>query len=657
MKRHFRTLKKDIQSEDFTVAGIGDMSGDVFGNGMLLSRHIKLVAAFNHMHIFIDPNPDVKKSYAERKRVFNLSRSSWQDYNSKLISKGGGVFSRRAKSIELTPEMQALLDTRRERMTPSELIVLILKAPVELIWNGGIGTYIKASGETNASVSDKTNDEIRITGSQVRARVIGEGGNLGMTQRGRIEYAQHGGLCYTDSIDNSAGVNCSDIEVNIKILLSQLVKAGRITEDQRNSLLIEMTDDVADFCLENNYYQSQIIDNITLHAPQRMHEHARFMRHLEREKIMSRFLEYLPNDDQVTERIAQNKGLTRPELAILISYSKLTYKNALLASATLHEECYNRLLLSYFPRRLRELYADEILLHPLRSEIIATMLSNRITNNIGIGFGYRIREETGASIEDIARAYVITVDVFNLKETFHKLDALDNKMQEVHRHECFQTLSGLLERSISWLLRNQPANMNVDQTIDRYLTDVNILREVISGVLTGQSRKNYAATRRRFINHGLPAELAQEITDQMTLASAFDIIEIKTRLHGNTEQIARVFYDLSDRLQLPWIRSSISSTEIYSHWNNLAIVNLRNDLHANQRNLTELVLQSIDSIKDASKALKLWEKRNVEALERYDQIINEITALQTRDFATISILVNEVRRLVQVGKRSHYTGY
>ncbi len=657
VKRHFRTLRKDIQNEAFTVVGIGDMSGDVFGNGMLLSPCIKLVAAFNHLHIFIDPDPNIKKSYAERERLFKLPRSSWQDYNSELISKGGGVFSRRAKSIELSPEMQSLLDTRRERMTPNELIVLILKAPVELIWNGGIGTYIKASGETNASVSDKANDEIRITGSQLRAKVIGEGGNLGLTQRGRIEYAQHGGLCYTDSIDNSAGVNCSDIEVNIKILLEQLVKAGRISATQRNKLLVDMTDDVAEFCLENNYYQSQIIDNITLHAAERMHEHARYMRHLEREKIMSRFLEHLPNDDQVTERIAQHKGLVRPELAILISYSKLTYKNALLESASLHEECYNRLLLSYFPRQLRALYADEILLHPLRREIIATMLSNRITNNIGIGFGYRIREETGANIEDIARAYVITVDVFDLKSTFHKLDALDNKMQEVHRHECFQALSGLLERSISWLLRNQLASMNVDQAIDRYLNDVNILREVISGVLTGQSRKNYVATRRRFISHGLPSELAQEITDQMTLASAFDIIEIKTRLHGNTEQIARVFYHISERLQLPWIRNSISSTEIYSHWNNLAIVNLRNDLHANQRNLTELVLQTVDSIQDASKALQLWEKRHAEALERYDQIINEITALQTRDFATISILVNEVRRLVQIGKRTHYVGY
>ena len=386
VKRHFRGLGKNIQKEKFTVVGIGDMSGDVFGNGMLLSPCIQLVAAFNHMHIFIDPDPDVKKSSQERQRMFNLSRSTWNDYNKKLISTGGGVFARKAKRIDLSPQMQQLLQCKEAHLTPDELIVYILKAPVDLIWNGGIGTYIKASNETDADVSDKSNDAIRINGRQVRARAVGEGGNLGVTQRGRVEYALNGGLIYTDSIDNSAGVNCSDKEVNIKILLSQLVKSGRLSNKERNQLLVDMTDEVAQKCLFNNYRQTQIIDSIEKRAALNMYQHARFMRHLEAEGIMSRRLEHLPNDKQITDRIAKNQGLTRPELSILLSYSKLTYKNALLESSSLTEQCYDALLLGYFPRLIRSRFADEILQHPLRKEIIATILSNQIANNIGIGF-------------------------------------------------------------------------------------------------------------------------------------------------------------------------------------------------------------------------------------------------------------------------------
>ena len=417
VKRHFRGLGKDIQNEDFTVIGIGDMSGDVFGNGMLLSKHIRLVGAFNHMHIFIDPDPDTKKSFKERSRLFELPRSAWTDYDKTLISKGGGVFSRKAKKIELTPEIQALLDCKEEHLTPNELIVYLLKARVDLIWNGGIGTYIKAAVETNAAVSDKNNDDIRINGKQVRAKAIGEGGNLGVTQKGRIEFAQNGGLIYSDSIDNSAGVDCSDNEVNIKILLSEIMKSGRLSRDERNKLLIDMTENVAANCLLNNYKQTQIIDIMETDAGINMHQHARFMRHLEREGILNRRLETLPNDEQITERIGKNQGLTKPELSILLSYSKLTYKNAILETSSLEEECYNDLLLRYFPPKLRDLYADEILRHPLRKEIIATILSNKITNDIGIGFGFRIREETGARIENIAKAYVVSVEVFDLIDT------------------------------------------------------------------------------------------------------------------------------------------------------------------------------------------------------------------------------------------------
>ncbi len=655
VKRHFRGLGKNIQKENFTVVGIGDMSGDVFGNGMLLSPCIQLVAAFNHMHIFIDPSPDVKTSYQERQRMFGLSRSAWSDYNKHLISKGGGVFSRKAKSIDLTPEIQQLLQCKEDRLTPDQLIVYILKAPVDLLWNGGIGTYVKASNETDSDVSDKNNDAIRVTGRQLRAKAIGEGGNLGVTQRGRVEYALAGGLLYTDSIDNSAGVDCSDNEVNIKILLSQLVKFGRLSHKERNQLLVEMTDEVAQKCLLNNYRQTQIVDSLEKHAALNMYQHARFMRHLEEGGIMNRRLEHLPNGKQITDRIAKNQGLTRPELSILLSYSKLTYKNALLGSSSLTEECYDSLLLGYFPRLIRERYADEILKHPLRKEIIATILSNQIANNIGIGFGSRIREETGSTIEDIAKAYVVCVEVFELYDTWRKLEKLDNVVNERDRHEIFQTVSGLLERSISWLLRNQPSDFNVSHVIERYKTDTRILRQVISSAIIGKSRKNYLATKRSFIKYRLPAALAQELVDKSTLASAFDIIEIKSKLFSDTENVARLFYALSERLQLHWIRDAISQTVVRTHWNHLAILNLRNDLHANQHNLTEIVLQIVDNKRHTNKALAIWEEHLSTALQRYDSMLNEFSAMRSCDFPTISVAVSEVRRLVQLSKREHYS--
>jgi glutamate dehydrogenase len=651
VKRHFRGLGRNIQKEPFSVVGIGDMSGDVFGNGMLLSPCIRLVAAFNHMHIFIDPNPDIKKSERERRRLFGLNRSTWNDYNKKLISKGGDVFLRSAKQIDLSPEMQQLLGCKEDHLTPNELIVYILKAPVDLIWNGGIGTYFKARSETDIDVSDKSNDAIRINGGEIRAKALGEGGNLGITQLGRVEYAQAGGLNYTDSIDNSAGVDCSDNEVNIKILLSQQVKSGQLSAEERNQLLVDMTDEVAQKCLFNNYRQTQIIDSIERHAAERMHQHARFMRHLETEKIMNRRLEQLPSDKQITDRVAKNQGLTRPELSILLSYSKLTYKNALLGASSLTLDCYDPLLLGYFPRLIRKRFAAEIRQHPLRKEIIATILSNQIANNIGIGFGSRIREETGSTIEDIAKAYVVCVEIFGLYDTWRKLEGLDNVVHENDRYESFHAVSGLLERSISWLLRNQPSDFSVSEMIARYKPDTQALLGVISNSIIGQSRKNYLATRRRFVKFRLPVTLAQELVDKTTLASAFDIIEVKSTLDCDIESVAKLFYAISERLQLHWIRDAISETIVRNHWNHLATLNLRNDLHANQHNLTELVLRCVDNKRHTGKAMAIWEQQNAVALERYDGILNEFSAMRRCDFQTISVAVSEVRRLVQLGKR------
>jgi glutamate dehydrogenase len=646
VKRHFRFLGKDIQQEPFTVLGIGDMSGDVFGNGMLLSPKIQLVAAFNHLEIFIDPNPDIETSFAERQRLFALPRSGWSDYNKKLISKGGGVFSRKAKKVALSPQMKALIGSTTSYLTPDELINALLKAPVELLWNGGIGTYVKATSETHDQVKDKANDALRVNGRELRVKVVGEGGNLGFTQLGRIEYAQNGGLIYTDSIDNSAGVDCSDHEVNLKIMLSRLVLKGELSIEQRNKLLFDMTDDVAQLCLQNNYDQTQILDIILSRSAELMHEHNRFIRHMEADKVLNRKLEYLPYEDTITERIAQNQGLFGPEMSILLSYSKLTYKNALLESSLADEPFFDEILLDYFPAAVHENYRDEILSHPLKREIIATQLSNQVINQIGPGFGFRMREETGANIVSIAKAFVIAKKIYNSDALWKRLQQLDNRVTEPSRYNAFRMISGLLERSISWLLRNHPARLDVETLIERYRNDCNRLRKVIPHALTGKARKTYTLAKRQLLKQGFPADIAGELAETSILASSFDIIEIKISQRSGTENTARLFFAISERLQLNWIRDQISETNVRNHWHQLAIANMRNELHRYQRQLTELILQSVKNKRHTTKALKQWMDKYDYAIRRYDQILSELQALRKLDYTMASVGVFEVRRLI-----------
>ncbi len=648
VKRHFRGMGKNIQKEPFTVLGIGDMSGDVFGNGMLLSPTIQLVAAFNHMHIFIDPNPDIKASFKERQRLFALPRSSWQDYNIELISRGGGVFSRQLKKIQMTDQMKALTGTNSNFLTPDELIQLLLKSPVDLLWNGGIGTYVKASTETNEKVKDKANDSLRINGVELKAKVVGEGGNLGFTQLGRIEFAKKGGLIYSDSIDNSAGVDCSDHEVNLKIMLSQLVLKGQLTMSDRNKLLSEMTDDIAQLCLQNNYDQTQIIDTILVNAPELMHEHNRFIRHLENTKVLNRKIEYLPYEDAITERTSQNLGLYGPELCILLSYSKLTYKEALLESDLANEPFFQQTLLEYFPKRMQQDYKEEILNHPLKREIIATQLSNQVINQIGPGFGFKMREETGTNIASIAKAFAISKTVFNTDKLWKQIQNLDFVVNEQHRYASFRMISGLLERSISWILRNHTTHLEVEVLIKRYLNDFNRLRKVIPQALSGQARKTYTITKRQLLKQKFPVNIAKELAEISVLASSFDITEIKISQRSNIENTARLFFSISERLQLNWVRDQVSETNVRNHWHQLAIVNMRNELHRIQRQLTELILQSVKNKRHTTMALKGWMDKYEYAIRRYDQIISELQAQRKLDFTMASVAVFEVRRLLSL---------
>ncbi len=646
VKRHFRVLGKDIQTENFTALAIGDMSGDVFGNGMLLSPNIQLVAAFNHLHIFIDPDPDVKVSYDERKRLFELPRSSWLDYKKNLISKGGGIFSRNSKKIPLSLEMKSLTGSNKDDVTPNELIKLLLLSPVELLWNGGIGTYVKGSIESHSSVKDKINNAIRINGDELKARVIGEGGNLGFTQLGRIEYANNGGLIYTDSIDNSAGVDCSDHEVNLKIMFSRLILQDKMQLKERNRLLTDMTEDIAKLCLQNNYDQTQIIDMIHMQSANLMHEHDRFINYMEKNNILDRKLEYLPSKESVTDRIASNQGLTRPELCILLSYSKLTYKHALLSSQLSDEPYFNLILSGYFPVAMQRKFKSEILSHPLKREIIATQISNQIINQVGPGFGFRMREETGANIVSIAKAFVISQAVFNTQKLWVDLQGLDNQVNEQNRYACFRMISGLLERSISWLLRHHPAHLDVERLVNRYQPDCLRLRKVIPHALTGQIRKSYASSRRLLLKQGIPDHIASELAETTMLASTFDIIEIRISQKSSIENTTRLFFSVAERLQLNWVRDRISDTNVRNHWHHLAVANMRNSLHRNQRKLTEVILQSVNNKRHTTKALNQWIDKYSYAIHRYEKILNELQALRKLDFTMASVAVSEVRRLL-----------
>ena len=462
VKRHFRELGIDTQTTDFTVVGIGDMSGDVFGNGMLLSRHIKLLGAFDHRHVFLDPNPDPEASFNERERLFNLPRSSWADYDSKLISKGGGIYQRSAKSVKVTPEVKKVLGIDVNSLTPADLIRALLTAPVDLLYNAGIGTYVKATQQTHAEVGDRANDAIRVNGKDLRCRVVVEGGNLGLTQLGRIEYALSGGKINTDAIDNSAGVDCSDHEVNIKILLNLVVAEGRMTEEERNKLLAEMTDEVGALVLRDNYFQTQ---SLSVRKSMPLDAQKRFIRYLEKAGRLNREIEFLPSDEELVSRKAAKGGFTSPERAVLLAYSKITLYDELLASEVPDDPYISTALVRYFPAPLRERYREQMGCHPLRREIIATHVTNEMINRVGSTFVHRMQEETGARAPDVVRAYLLTREIFDFVSFWQALEGLDNKVPHAVQSEMLIDSERLMVRATLWFLRYR--NLNVDIAKDR----------------------------------------------------------------------------------------------------------------------------------------------------------------------------------------------
>uniref|UniRef100_UPI003FA7A870 NAD-glutamate dehydrogenase n=1 Tax=Pelomicrobium sp. TaxID=2815319 RepID=UPI003FA7A870 len=526
VKKHFRTLGVDIQATDFTVVGIGDMSGDVFGNGMLLSRHIKLIAAFDHRHVFIDPDPDPETSYRERERLFRLPRSSWADYDPKLISAGGGVYPRSAKSIALSPQARRALGIDAAALTPADLIRAILKAPVDLLYNGGIGTYVKASTESHADVGDRANDAVRVDARELRCRVVGEGGNLGFTQRGRIEYALRGGLINTDAIDNSAGVDCSDHEVNIKILLDAVVAEGELTEKQRKRLLEEMTDEVARLVLRDNYDQAQSLAVSGAMGMALLDPQVRFMRYLERQGRLDRALEFLPSDEEIAARRNARIGLTSPERAVLLAYSKIWLFEELVRERVPEDPFIGRALAEYFPTPLRSRYGTYMERHPLKREIIATQVCNALVNRMGSAFVYRMMEETGAAPADVVRAYVAAREVFQMPALWREIEALDNRVPDPVQTALLVRSSRVLARATLWVLRQRLHAADLEQTIARFRAPLQTLAAALGELLQEEDRERLEEETREYVEGGVPAALALGVARLEPLSAALDIVEV-----------------------------------------------------------------------------------------------------------------------------------
>jgi len=643
VKRHFREMGVDIQKTAFTVAGIGDMSGDVFGNGMLLSRHIRLQAAFDHRHIFLDPDPDAAVSFAERARMFELPRSSWDDYDRSKLSRGGGVFARSAKSIALSEQARTLLGLQSANAAANEVIRAILTLPVDLLWNGGIGTYVKASDERNAEVGDRTNDALRINGCELLAKVVGEGGNLGFTQRGRVEYALARGRLNTDFIDNSAGVNTSDVEVNIKILLNPLVAEGKLSRNERNRLLVRMTNEVAALVLRNNYLQSQAISTLELQGASRLPEYQHLIRSLERSGDLNRALEFLPSDDELSDRRKSGVGLTRPELAILLAYSKIWLNNHLLASDVPEDPYLSTELVRYFPTPIQQRFPRAIKHHRLRREIIATATTNSVVNRMGPTFVPRVQGDTGAGPAQIARAYTAAREIFAMRAVWEQIEALDNKARAQLQYEAAFQTSRLLRHATYWLLTTRPG-LQVDAAVAEFRSGVHQLESATPEVLTGAELSRFEEGRQAYTEAGLPLPLATRIASLEALNAALDIVEVAARHRVSVVEAARVYFEVGSRVGCDWLQARIERLAVEGPWQAVARTGLRDAALRVHRRLAERVLAH-RSHGSAPARVTAWIDSGGSDLVHWQRTVAEMRAADAADFATLTVGVEALRKI------------
>ncbi|WP_252271570.1 NAD-glutamate dehydrogenase [Pseudomonas subflava] len=652
VQRHFRERGIDVQKDPVTVIGIGDMAGDVFGNGLLLSDQLQMVAAFNHLHIFIDPNPDPARSFAERQRMFALPRSSWADYDAKLISEGGGIFLRSAKSIAISPQMKARFDIAADKLAPNELINALLKAPVDLLWNGGIGTYVKSSKESHADVGDKANDGLRVNGNELRAKVVGEGGNLGMTQLGRVEYGLNGGASNTDFIDNAGGVDCSDHEVNIKILLGEIVAAGDMTGKQRNTLLAEMTDDVGNLVLGNNYKQTQALSLAERRARERLAEYKRLMAALEAAGKLDRALEFLPTDDELNERAASGRGLTRPELSVLISYSKIDLKEALLKSLVPDDDYLAREMETAFPARLTQKFGEAMRRHRLKREIVSTQIANDLVNHMGITFVQRLKESTGMSAANVAGAYVIVRDVFRLPHWWRQIEALDYKVPAELQLQLMDELMRLGRRATRWFLRSRRENLDAARDVGHFAPRVAELAGRLDELLEGPAREQWLARYQAFVEAGAPEDLARVVAGTSHLYTLLPIIEAADVAGKDASEVATAYFAVGGALELTWYLQQITGLPVENNWQALAREAFRDDLDGQQRAITIAVLQMAEGPKDIEERVAYWLEQHKTLVQRWLAMLAELRAATGTDYAMYTVASRELMDLAQSDNQS-----
>lgn len=648
-ERQFQEIGINVNKAQIKVVGIGDMSGDVFGNGLLLSNQLQLVAAFNHLHIFLDPNPDPAVSFAERQRLFELRRSTWADYDEQLISKGGGVYSRASKSIALTPEVQLLLDTTEEKVVPSQLIRLIMKAPVDMIWNGGIGTYIKSSAESNMAVGDRANDILRIDGNECRARVICEGGNLGVTQLGRIEYELNGGKINTDFIDNSAGVDCSDHEVNIKILLNAVIAQGDMTHKQRNVLLAEMTDEVAHLVLENNYAQNKALSLAAYTSGQFMDVYRRMMDYLSSLGQLDRAIEFLPDDKTMIDRKTSNQSLTKPELSVLLSYAKIYIEQTLCNSELLQSPTLRAYALEVFPAPLSNRFADQILAHPLYADIVAMQLSNHIVSDMGITFTYTMFDETGASLERIICAYLASQHIFHLRELYREIRALDYKVDAQVQYEMMTDVKRLVRRATRWFLRNHQTCQDVESVADFFTTHVEALTGNLTDLLIGADKERYDSRCSYLTDIGVPEDIACKIARCDSVYHLLNIVEIAKNFEYDYQLTAECYFAIVDKLDLHWLRSFIDRYDNTTHWMILAKASYKGDLDWIQRilarSLLELTVQHGGQFSD--QVLSQWLVKNEQTLQRWNETCQQLKSVERYEFPMLTVAIRELSEIAK----------
>ena len=647
VQRHFREMNINVQHDPITVVGIGDMAGDVFGNGLLRSQTVKLVGAFNHMHIFIDPNPDAAVSFKERQRLFDLPRSSWEDYNAKLMSKGGGIFSRSSKSIPVSKEMKALFELTVNKISPTDLMIAMLKAPVDLLWNGGIGTYVKATSESHLDIGDKANDALRINGNELRCKVIGEGGNLGFSQLGRIEYNLNGGRSFTDFIDNAGGVDCSDHEVNMKILLDDMVANGDMTVKQRNSTLEKLTEDVSELVLTNNYRQTQALGIAFTESFPRVEEYRRLIHNLEAAGKLNRELEFLPSDELITERKANGFGLTRPELAVLISYVKGDLKEVLAKKLLANDAFISGIVVTEFPTAMQKKFGKMMNEHRLRKEIIATQVANDMINYMGITFFSRLHESTGASPIEAAKAYIASREIFGLHALWAEIEALDHQISADLQSKMMLITMRMVRRSSRWLIKNFRSGIDIGNVIGLFKEPLQEMAGSLEQILPPEQTEVWLADAQKMIDVGVPESLAKRIAAADLMYISLGVVAVAQSLKRDSLAVANGYFRVGESLGLELFSRQVNSLKVMTHWQAMARESFRDDLEWQQRRITQGLFIQMTETDQLETTVDRWLEDNKILVDRWLRMMNEIRAVSEPEFSMYSVAIRELLDLSQ----------